>query len=248
MTTFLVDGGYQRAFTQNPRLGYLEYLAKNVGIRRARAPYVLATNADVLLSRSIVAQLAAGMTDRGVFRAPRIDLTLGLEQSGVSWDTLEDPANHWRSRTLRPPLYSGGTGDFLLADRDTFHTLRGFNEIYRLARVGVDVNFLVKAYSCHVPIRLMDGTVYHLNHVGSFRITRAQYADRAAEAPWGNQRWHSRYVSYENPETWGLAAAPEEPMAPQQIRLGFDWRAVPPMLELRRIVIPGRVATPTTVE
>jgi hypothetical protein len=242
LTTLLVDAEYQQAFTLNPRLAYLEYLAKNVGIRRTRGRYVLATNADVLLSRPVVAQLAAGMTERGVFRAPRIDLTLGLEQSGMTWEALENPANHWRSRELRPPLYSGGTGDFLLADRDTFHTLRGFNEIYRLVRVGVDYNFLVKAFSCGVPIRLMNGSVYHINHAGSFRITRAQYADRAAAAPWGNQRWHSRYVSYENPDAWGLANAPEMTVAPRRVRLAFDWKAVPPMLDLKRLVIPARHA------
>jgi len=242
LTTLLVDAEYQEALTLNPRLAYLEYLAKNVGVRRARGRYLLATNADVLLGRAVLAQIAEGLPDEGVYRAPRIDLTLGLEQSGISWDVLENPANHWRARELRPPLYSGGTGDFLLAARDTFHRLRGFNEIYRLARVGVDYNFLVKAYSCGVAIHLMGGSVYHLNHAGSFRITRAQYADSAAAAPWGNQRWHSRYVSYENPESWGLINAPQVTVAPRRVRLIFDWKAVPPMLDLKRIVIPGRSA------
>lgn len=247
LTTLLVDAEYQKALTLNPRLAYLEYLAKNVGIRRAQGRYVLATNADVLLGREVNEQIRAGLPQQGVYRAPRVDLPLGLEQSGISWDVLENPANHWRSRPLRPPLYSGGTGDFLLADRDTFHTLRGFNEIYRLVRVGIDYNFLVKAYSCGVPIRRMQGSVYHLNHAGSFRITRAQYTDRAAAAPWGNSRWHSRHVSYENPDSWGLINAPQLTVAPRRVRLVFDWKAVPPMLDLKRIVIPARSAVAATV-
>ena len=35
---------------------------------------------------------------------------------------------------------NGGTGDFILLDRDSFHDIRGFNEVYRAARIGVDVN------------------------------------------------------------------------------------------------------------
>ena len=49
---------YQRALTQNPRAGYMEYLAKNVGIRRAAAPFVLVSNIDILLGRAVVETLA----------------------------------------------------------------------------------------------------------------------------------------------------------------------------------------------
>jgi hypothetical protein len=61
-------------------------------------------------------------------------------------------------------------------------------------------------------------------------------------AAWGNRRWHSRHVSYENPDSWGLALAPEETLAPRRVRLAFDWRAVPPLLDLRRVVIPAKQA------
>lgn len=241
--TILVDGGYQKALTLNPALRYMEYFAKNVGLRRARGRYVLSTNADVLLGRAVIAQIACGSLGRGIFRAPRIDLKLGLDQGSLFLDVLEDPANHWRTRELRPPLYGGGTGDFLLADRATFHTLRGFNEIYRIARVGIDYNLLVKAYGCGIPITPMDGCVYHLNHVGSFRMTpRAQMA--GGDNAWGNLRWHSRYVTYENPEGWGLGLAPQDEVAPRRTRITFDEAALPPLLDLRRIVLPGRHAIP----
>jgi hypothetical protein len=34
---------------------------------------------------------------------------------------------------LRPPLYNGATGDFVVLDCETFRQLPGFNEIDRLA-------------------------------------------------------------------------------------------------------------------
>jgi hypothetical protein len=233
---------YQRALTQNPHAGYLEYVAKNVGIRRAQAPSVLVTNVDVLLGREVLTSIARGRLLPGtIHRAARFDVKLGLDLTGLGWDALEDPANHDRRPILKAPLFSGAAGDFLLADRDTFHRLRGFNEVYRAARSGIDLNFLVKAYGAGVPIVDLGGPVYHLNHVGSMRISKAQHEGEGTATPWGNMRWHSRHVAYNNPDGWGLAAAPERAVAGRTM-LDFDWNAVPPLVDLRRVVLPGRQA------
>jgi hypothetical protein len=227
--------------TQNPRLEYLEYVAKNVGIRRASAPWILVTNTDVLLGRTVVEALAGGaLTPGTVYRAPRYDLTLGVDQAHLAWDALEDPANHVRQPVLKPPLFSGGSGDFALAHRDTLHELRGYNEVYRAARVGIDLNFLVKAYGAGCPIDDIGGPVYHINHVGSLRISKAMFRDKKADSPWGDMRWHSRSVVYSNPDGWGLGAAPARTLGDGSTYLDFDWAAVPPLVELRRVVLPVR--------
>ena len=44
VTSYVVDGRYQDALSLNPQLNYLEYIAKNVGIRRAQARLVLVTS------------------------------------------------------------------------------------------------------------------------------------------------------------------------------------------------------------
>ena len=242
MRCFVVAPEYHAALTQNPQLGYLEFVAKNVGVRRASAPQVLVTNTDVLLGRKVVDVLAAGAVAAGtIYRAPRYDIKIGADRSRLDWAALEDPANHVRQPILRPPLFTGGSGDFVLADRQTFHDLRGFNEVYRVARAGVDVNFLVKAHGAGVPIVDIGGPVYHFNHVGSFRISKSLYEDQRAASTWGN-RWHSREVVYNNADNWGLAGAPARELTGNQIYLEFDWRAVPPLVDLRRIVLPVRHA------
>ena len=239
---------YHAALTQNPRIPYLEYVAKNVGIRRAAAPFVLASNTDILLGRHVVDAIAERRLRPGVlYRAPRYDIKLGADQSRIGWDALEDVANHIRRPTLSPPLYAGGSGDFALADRETFHALRGYNEVYRAAKHGLDHNFLVKAHGAGFPIEDIGGPVYHINHVGSYRISKALYRDNPKEAPWGDNRWHSRHVVYSNPDGWGLSGAPERTLPDGTTLLAFDWRAVPPLVELRRIVLPIRRADKGTV-
>jgi hypothetical protein len=237
---YVVDPLYQQTLSLNPRLAYLEFIAKNVGVRRARGRFVLTTNCDVYLGRHVLARLADGTLNGGtLYRAPRHDLKIGLDQSSLGWELLEDPRNlELPPRALKPPFMSGGTGDFILLDSATWQSLRGFNEVYRVARFGIDHNFLVKALSNGVCIEDIGGPVYHVNHVGSYRTTTALYAGREHQAPWGNKRWHSRGVVYENPPTWGLRDAPTCQERPGCWRLEFSFDAVPRLVDLRRIVLP----------
>jgi hypothetical protein len=202
--------------------------------------FVLATNTDVLLGRKVVDAIAAGLRPGIIYRAPRYDIKLGIDQSHLSWDALEDPANHARQPVLKPPLFSGGSGDFVLADRDIWHRLRGYNEVYRAARAGIDLNLLVKAHGAGYPIADIGGPVYHINHVGSLRLTKGQYRNTPTDTPWGNLRWHSRAVVYHNPDGWGLHGAPESTLPDGAVFLEFDWKVLPPLVELRRIVLPAR--------
>jgi len=241
LAAYIVDPQYHHVCLQNPALDYLEYLAKNVGIRRARGRSILVTNTDIFLGREAVRKMAASSLDRGVvFRAARVDFALGSDHSRVTWDTLEDPAAHARRSTLRPPLFAGASGDFLLIDRDSWHQIRGFNEIYRGARLGIDHNFLVKAHGCGYRIADIGGPVYHVNHRGSYRISKAVVQGADAEAAWGKRGWHSRHVVYDNPDDWGLARAPERQLPRGVTMIDFDWNAVPAIVNLRGVVLPMR--------
>lgn len=239
LTTYVVDPAYQDACCLNPALAYLEYVAKNLGIRRAAGRFVLATNTDIYLSPGVVDRLAAGQVEPGVvYRANRIDVKLGADESHISQDLLDDPRNHVPRPPIAPPLYAGATGDFVLLDRQSWTRLRGFNEVYRLARIGLDHNFLVKAFSSGCRIADLGAPVYHVAHLGSYQVSKSLVRGEAAEALWGNQQWHSHDVVYENPDTWGLADAPTVARGPQSSRVVFDWHAVPPLVDLRRVVLP----------
>ena len=48
---YVVDPRYQEVLSLNPRLEYLEFPAKNVGVRRARGRFVLTSNCDVYFGR-----------------------------------------------------------------------------------------------------------------------------------------------------------------------------------------------------
>lgn len=245
---YVVDPCYHDALSLNPRLEYLEFIAKNVGIRRARGRFVLTSNCDVYLGRQVLDVFEReALEPRVLYRAPRHDLKLSSDLSTLDWAVLEDPRNlAGPVHRLKPPFMGSATGDFVLLDRETFHAIGGFNEIYRVARIGIDRNVLVKALSAGLRIADIGGPVYHVNHVGSYRLQPEAYAGREADAPWGDRRWHQGGVSYVNPPTWGLAHAPARQIADRCWYLEFSWASVPPLVDLRRVVLPvARVGGPT---
>ena len=234
---WLVDPRYEAACALNRDLSYPEFLAKNVGIRRAAGQFVLSSNCDACFGREVLNRCARQLLTPGIlYRAIRHDLKLGLDLQDLDWSLLEDSRNHAsRSGTLRPPFFQGGTGDFVMLDRETFHRLRGFNEIYRLARVGIDRNMLLHAYRNNVPIEDIGGAVYHINHIGSFRAARTMYEGIEKSAPYGDGRWGAGVITYDNPPTWGLGEAPAHAIRPGVSWIDFDWRAVPPLAPVHRL-------------
>jgi hypothetical protein len=236
---YVVPAEYHHALSLNPRLEYHEFLAKNVGIRRARGEFVLTSNCDVFLGRHILDVLERrAVRPRVLYRAPRHDIELPPDAPAIDWALLEDPRIlAGPAHRLKPPFMGSATGDFVLLDRDSFHQIRGFNEVYRVARIGIDRNVIVKALSSGFAVQDIGGPVYHVNHAGSYRLDPTAFAGREREAPWGDRRWHSGGVSYINPPTWGLAQAPVHRRS-RHWDVEFTWDAVPPVVDLRGVVLP----------
>jgi hypothetical protein len=233
LVTYTVDARYHDALTQNPHLHFQEFVAKNVGVRRAAGSYILTTNSDIYLSEDVVSMFACRVLRPMVlYRARRVDLKSSLDSTNLGEDVLADPRNRAAVNELRPPFFTNAAGDFLLLDRFSYHALRGFNEVFRAARIFVDANFCYHAAEHGILIVETGADVYHFGE-GTTNSQRAAYADRPERAPWG-WTWR-KSVRYENPDEWGLGAAPAVECGPRSFRLLFDDRAVPPLVTLRRL-------------
>jgi hypothetical protein len=237
LRSVVVDAAYHDALSLNPRLQFQEFIAKNVGIRRARGAFILTTNTDIYLGRGVVDYLATRELERNVlYRAARHDLKGHSDVSFIDWNVLEDERNWEIVNKIKPPLFTNASGDFLLLDRQTSHRLRGFNEIYRTAKIHMDGNFCVKAHASGVRLVDIGAPVYHVGR-GTLHAQIGSYRSRPAEAPWGDIRWNSDVI-YVNGDGWGLGAAPERRLDERTTLLEFDWSSVAPMVELRRVVLP----------
>jgi hypothetical protein len=238
LRSYVVDPAYHDALSLNPRIQFQEFIAKNVGIRRARGEFVLTTNTDIYLGRGVRDFLAGrSLSPRVLYRTPRHDLNWAGDASSLDWDVLHDERNWEEVNHIQPPWFTNASGDFLLLDREAYHELRGFNEVYRNAKIHMDGNFCVKAHASGMSLVNIGTPVFHVGR-GTLHAQRDAYRDRPADAPWGDIRWNST-VLYENGPEWGLGDAPERILDDRVTYLEFDWRAVGPMVQLRRVVSPG---------
>jgi hypothetical protein len=232
LTTCEVDERYDAAFSQNPRLELHEFIAKNVGIRRAAGSYILTTSTDIFLSADIVNLIARRMLrPMVVYRATRVDLRSHLDPTNVDESALSDPRNWATVNLLQPPFLTEASGDFLLLDRFSFCALRGFNEVFRVAS-HVDANFCYHAARQGMAIVNTHMHVFQVGE-GAFAAQRGPYKC-GQEAPLWGSNWYKQ-IRYENPESWGLGDAPQERRGANHVRLEYDDRAIPPLVALQRI-------------
>jgi hypothetical protein len=68
-----------RTYAHADGLPLFQMIGKNVGIRRAKAPYVLATNIDILLSDELFTFLQAGLKPNAMYRVDRHDVIAKLD-------------------------------------------------------------------------------------------------------------------------------------------------------------------------
>jgi hypothetical protein len=236
--SYVVAPEYHEAVSLNPRLQFQEFLAKNVGVRRARGQYVLTTNTDIYLGQRVIETLARQqLAPDTLFRTVRIDLKSPANVSQQTWSVLEDPGNQEIVNEIRPPFYTNASGDFLLLERRAWHRLRGFNEVYRVAKVHLDKNFCYKCHSSGIDLVDLGAPVYHVG-MGTLHALAPQYRDCPELAPWGDIRWKSKVI-YDNAPGWGLGDAPVRSGGSGVHYVDFDWAAVPPMVDLRRVVLPA---------
>jgi hypothetical protein len=199
----VVPAAVHEAYVPASAMPFHEMPAKNVGLRRAGAPWVIVTNADVLFGPETLTGLTAGTFDpRRLYRARRIDVP-----PSASWEEMQDPANHLQSGEGRtaPVEYLGAGGDFCLASRALWHELRGFDERARFSTRAKDWQFFLSARERGIPIQFV-GTVFHLDHEGGFRNTRPE--ERLSPSVHFGRPWDIEFgLPTLNDDAWGLGDA-----------------------------------------
>jgi hypothetical protein len=208
-------------------ISFLEYVAKNIGVRRSSGMFVLVMNPDSILSQQFFEAVARRpFNDRTLYLTsrfrvlPRLLNSLSLSEiiqlTEEPWaqkvHRLEDFVDPGRvgMRYIRLPvdhgtfLFRSGTGDFILLARTLFDALGGFHEV--AFNTHVDNFFVMKMMKLlpghiemYVPYSIMHQ--YHTDNKG-------QEVDAVSVIT--QYFWHGRTdllgVNADNPD-WG---APNE--------------------------------------
>lgn len=195
---YVVAPEIHAAVCENPRVPVLEFHAKNVGIRRARTPWVVATNADAAFGLDTVrALLSAPLDEETVWTTERFDIPWreGREEPIGLLDCL---------RYRRPIPYDPlGTGEFAFASRRLWERVRGYDESLTRYRIGADRRGVAQMIQFGARTRRA-GTVLHLTHP-----TSCTEGVRPHHGEWATLEG----LPYANGEDWGLAGREEVEIA-----------------------------------
>jgi hypothetical protein len=208
LRAYVVPPEVHQEVCQNPRLQLLEYHAKNVGLRRARSPWIMATNADAALGLDAVRHLLhAELADDKIWTAERVDIPWreGRQHSiGL--------VNSLRYRRVIP-YNRFGTGEFCLASRQLWRRIRGYDESLVKHRIGCDARGTAQMMAFGASSKRA-GTVLHLSHPSS--CVEGIRPHHGLAAP------HEEGVPYTNDADWGLGHYREVPLGERV------WRLEPP--------------------
>lgn len=152
-------------------LTIFQMIAKNVGIRRARGDWVLATNPDLFFDGRLVEFLATANLDKDCYyRATRFDLTQSVfPMMGADRLLSMCRAKVFAEHHTDGPIHTNACGDFTLLSKAKWMELTGYLE-YELWSPYVDSVFLYMAYGSGLRQETLPWPVYHPRHVRSWVV------------------------------------------------------------------------------
>ena len=190
LRAYVVSPEIQESICRNAHLPLLEFHAKNVGIRRARSNWIVATNADTAFGPDTIRRLLrTKLTDDVVWSAQRIDIPWreGRETGLRLRDCL-----HYK-RII--PYHTLGTGEFAFASRALWERAGGYDESLVRHRIGVDKRGIAQMVARGATSQRA-GLVFHMMHPTSCTEEVQPHHGELATL---------EGVPYQNGKNWGLA-------------------------------------------
>lgn len=195
LRAFIVDAHVHRqmgkGLTNRP---FLDFSAKNVGLRRAAGEYVCCTNGDILFDPGV----------RCLRRLATKDVVIRTRRTDLHWDGRPVTAAYLRSSAHHVPTPAGwtrsiyyGCGDFTLAHRELWCAAGGYDEAIPERDLQCDTRGLMQLQKLGGRVLHM-GRHYHLYHASSSTAKTGQTQQTAKFAYWEG-------LPYQNPPSWGLA-------------------------------------------
>ena len=179
---------------------FLEFFAKNVGIRRAKHDYILCSNADIFLTNTVLENLKKHNDNNTIYRAERHDVDLD-KINKLNEESFVSAIIQKHRFPEHDKIFVDGSGDFTLAHKDVWEKLTGYDEGQRFVKIHKDSRFLFSAFHSQVNFENI-GVIYHIDHGTSVPVTGVGSNYRRANGPY---MWkYMENLPYSNMEHWGL--------------------------------------------
>ena len=161
---YIVPAEIHNAFPLSERMSIFQHIGCNVGLRRARGSWFLTTTHDCIFSRQLAQAFVGNLDKRYFYRATRCDCDAQLSEK---WDTptrITYMDRHViRHRTWKAGLFTGASGDFILAPRTEWNILRGYPE-WAMSGQSLDGLTLYRLLGTGLQQYVFPDPNYHMEH------------------------------------------------------------------------------------
>ena len=182
--------------------GFLEYPAKNVGIRKAVGKFIACVNSDIIFAPDLVDALKGNLSPNTIYRAARIDIR-------PDYLYVRFPL-HPKFKLCENYGPMNAAGDFLMMDRDLWFNTTGYCEEFPWQRLHKDAFIVHQLIEQGFPVENI-GAMTHWRHPSS-------WSNGFCRSKVGDVKWDFKTCGYtRNKDTWGLTFA-EEP-----VKDGVTW-------------------------
>ena len=180
-----VPPSIHKSYQNHQKFGLYEYIAKNVGIRRAKGEFILATNPDIIFSDQLLNFLSfTNLKKDSFYRTDRIDYNGDIDYSQLisqNFCSIENSITgkfsylrrEFRDRIIENDrAYPHASGDFWLAHRNIWQELNGYREFTTSSHMDAILCFeaIKKGFSQIVlPSRM---NIFHKDHSREDRRSR----------------------------------------------------------------------------
>ena len=166
-----------QSFKYSDKLPVFQMIGKNVGIRRARGRYILATNIDILFSDELIQYFASGqLSSHHMYRIDRYDVPSDVPSEA----SISEQLNYCRENVIRINR-RGKTSIIRTTNRShgesasVFQTFKKriqvLKNIHDIAKLGKDIFLYFYAPIHRLTIRpVLYGKVLHTNACGDFTL------------------------------------------------------------------------------
>lgn len=168
-----------------------EYWAKNVGIKRARGDFVLATNPDIIFNSEMVDYLVSNLDGEYFYRANRYDINI-IPDCDLNYNQMINQCqnNVYSIKTRFNASRPGGAND-----RKTLNQIK-----YIGSRIIHSMKYTYRSVHPKMPQYLNSYTHY----AGDFLLTTKENWNEIRGFPEGSYNWHADRIATLNLASQGL--------------------------------------------
>lgn len=189
-----VPQSIHKQFPNSKTLGLYQFIAKNVGIRRAKGEFILASNIDILFSNDVIEYLSQeNLEINTLLRSIRFDIPKSIsEKWSISQRLQYCKKNYYNAykqknspkvvsflnrifKKIAPEeVFTNACGDFTLLSKEKWHKLRGYPE-FPMHGVKIDGLLVYQAiFSGADQVILPENAcIYHIDHKNSWSSNKS---------------------------------------------------------------------------